>query len=47
VQPPRRRRSLNPRLLAPIALLVAFVAIALEIVYAIGHFFGSIASQIH
>ena len=43
----RRRRSLNPRLLAPVALLIAFVAIALEIVYAIAHFFGSIASQIH
>jgi hypothetical protein len=47
VDPPRRRRSLDPRLLAPLALLIAFVAIALEIVYAVGHFFSDAASKIH
>lgn len=47
MEPSRRRRSLNPRLLAPLAFLVAFVAIALEIVYAVGHFFSTVASQIH
>ena len=43
--PPRRRRPIDPRLIAPIALLAAFVAIALEIAYAIGHFFGDVARQ--
>jgi hypothetical protein len=46
VQPSRRRRSLDPRLLAPLALLLAFIAIALEIVYAIGRLFTSAAEQI-
>ena len=46
MEPTRRRRSLDPRLLAPLALLIAFIAIALEIVYAIGRFFTDAARQI-
>jgi hypothetical protein len=46
VQPSRRRRSLDPRLLAPLALIITFVAIALEIVYAIGRVFTNAAQQI-
>jgi len=42
-----RRRRVNPRLIAPIAFLVAFTAIALEIAYTIGRFFNGVATQIH
>ncbi len=41
-----RRRRINPKLIAPIAFLVAFTAIALEIAYAIGHFFMETAEKI-
>jgi len=44
---PSRRRRLNPRLIAPLAFLLAFTAIALEIAYTIGHFFSQTAAQIH
>ncbi len=41
------RRRLNPRLIAPLAFLAAFVAIALEIAYTVGHFFSETAQKIH
>jgi hypothetical protein len=41
-----RRRRLNPRLIAPLAFLVAFTAIALELAYTIGHFFSQTVQQI-
>jgi hypothetical protein len=44
---PSRRRRINPRLLAPMAFLIAFTAIALVIVYSVGHFFTETAQQIH
>ena len=44
---PSPRRRINPRLIAPIAFLVAFTAIALEIAYTIGRFFSETAQQIH
>ena len=43
---PRKRRSVDPRLIAPIAMLLAAIAIALEIVYAIGHFVGDAFQKI-
>jgi hypothetical protein len=33
--------------IAPLAMLVAFVAIALEIAYSVGHFVSQTAQQIH
>jgi hypothetical protein len=44
---PSPRRRLNPRLIAPIAFIVAFAAIALEIAYSIGRFFSQTVEQIH
>ena len=41
-----RRRRIEPRLIAPLAFLIAFFAIALEIVYAVGHFFSETAQKI-
>jgi hypothetical protein len=46
IKPPKRRR-IDPRLLAPIAMLIAAVAIGLEIAYTIGHYFNAAAQQIH
>lgn len=46
MEPSRRRRLLDPRMIAPIALLVAFAAIGLEIVYAIGRLFTEAAQRI-
>jgi hypothetical protein len=34
----QRRRSVDPRIVASIAILLALAAIALEIVYAVGQF---------
>jgi hypothetical protein len=41
-----RRRRIEPRLIAPVAFLLAFLAIALEIVYAVGHFFSETVQKI-
>jgi hypothetical protein len=41
-----RRRRIEPRLIAPLAFLIAFFAIALEIVYAIGQFFSETVQKI-
>ena len=41
-----RRRRINPRLIAPLAFLIASSAIALEIAYSVGHFFSDVAHQI-
>ena len=43
---PNPRRRLNPRLIAPIAFLVAFTAIALELAYTVGHFFSETVQKI-
>jgi hypothetical protein len=41
-----RRRRINPRLIAPLAFLIAFAAVALEIAYTIGKFANQTAQQI-
>jgi hypothetical protein len=45
IKPPKRR-WIDPRLVAPIAMLIAVTAIALEIAYTIGHYFSAAAQQI-
>jgi hypothetical protein len=35
---PRKPRTIDPRLIAPLAFVVAAIALALTIVYAVGHF---------
>jgi hypothetical protein len=43
---PKQRRRIDPRLLAPIAMLIAAVAIGLELAYTVGHYFNAAAQQI-
>lgn len=40
-QPPRRPRTIDPRLIAPLAFILAVIALGLVIVYTIGRFVES------
>ena len=43
---PGKRRSIDPRLIAPLAMLLAAIAIALELVYAVGRFAGDVFQKL-